>query len=196
MKLLVDENQRLHNENNILKVNANFDNQRKTDIIASQTKVQEKTIDALSYLQQHHQNTPKFELPHGFQLTDEEIEKYIKIGFPNAHNMILQKLFIEGRANDEIPLWCLDKSREKFVYKKDNWETEIGGKQLITTLSPISDQFNKYLISKYKEYLQLNKLEDFSHLQMRVLQAYDEKNKKEVIKESCNNFSIDKLFTL
>lgn len=194
LKQLLQENKELKKQNKELSKQVQEDNRRKTDIIAEQTKVQEKTIDVLAYLQQHHQDTPRLELPKDFQLTEDEIEHYLKIGFPDASVQILKRLFLNGRQLSEVPIWCLDESREKFAIKNNTWETEIGGNQLIKTIEPVNDQFNRYVINKYPEYSAENKLTEFNELQLRMLKAYDVKTKRNLVKTSCQEFNIKKLF--
>jgi cell division protein FtsB len=196
----------LTRENKKLSQQVQEDNRRKTDIIAEQTKVQEKTIDMLAYLQKNHQDTPRLELPKDFQLTEDEMERlsfgkayafdehYMKIGFPDASIQILKRLFLTDRALNEIPIWCLDESREKFAIKNSTWETEIGGTQLIKTIEPVNDQFNRYVINQYPKYSSEDKLSEFNELQLKMLKAYDAKTKRNLIRTSCQEFNIKKLF--
>jgi cell division protein FtsB len=194
MKQYQKEIKHLTKENKELSKQVQDDNRRKTDIIAEQTKVQEKTIDVLAYLQKNHQDTPRLELPKDFQLTEDEIEYYLKIGFPDASIQILKRLFLNGRQLNEVPIWCLDESREKFAIKNNTWETEIGGNQLIKTIEPVNDQFNRYVINQYPKYSSENKLTEFNELQANMLKAYDVKTKRNLIKGSCQEFHIKKLF--
>ena len=179
-------------KNNLLK-QALVDSYRKTDIIAEQTKVQEKVIDALTYLQQNHRETPRFELPLNFQLSDEEIERHIKMGFPAATLAIFLTIFKNEKQVGDIPIWCLDPSRDKFAIKRDGWETEIGGKQIMKTMEPIHDMFMKYVIKQYQSYLLNNRIHEFNELQLQILKAYDDKVKKDFIKVTGNEFNISKL---
>lgn len=184
----------LETHNKILLKQCFKDSNRKTEIIAEQTRVQEKAIDALTYLQQNHKNTPKFELPSNFQLSDSEIEKYIEMGFPAAMLQIFVTLFKANKTIDEIPIWCLDPSREKFAIKNEDWETEIGGKQIIQAIEPVNDMFMKYVIGQYNKYILNNRVSDYNELQLRILKAYDKRVKQDFVKITCNEFNVNKLF--
>lgn len=172
------------------------DNKNKTKIIEQQNIIQEKAIDALTYLQQNHQNTPAFEFPPRFQLTDEDIKRYINMNNTNALIDILRKMFLDGRPLQEVPLWCLDTSREKFAIKDNkDWQIEYGGNKLIKhALDPVHDQFLRYLGKISKDYLGTDKLCELIDIQQKVINMREDKTKKQVIKEACNEFNVKKVF--
>jgi hypothetical protein len=172
------------------------DNRDKTQIIAQQNVIQEKTIDALSYLQQHHKDTPKFEFPAGFLLTDEEMHKYI--GMNNIHALmdILKRAFLNNKTIEQVPLWCLDASREKFAIKDDGtWQIDYGGNTIIkSALDPVHDQFLRYILKISQDYVKTNNLQEFNDLQKKVIEMREDKTKKQVIKEACGEFNVKKVF--
>lgn len=172
------------------------DNKSKTQIIAQQNVIQEKTIDALAYLQANHKHTPKFEFPEGFLLTDDEMKRYINMNNTSALVEILRRMFWEDRPIEQIPLWCLDISREKFAIKDDHaWQIDYGGNKLINAvLNPVHDQFLRYVSKISKDYMNTDKVYDFIDIQNKIIEMWEDKTKREVVRKACNEFHIKKVF--
>lgn len=172
------------------------DNINKTEIIAQQTILQEKTVDALTYLQNHHKNTPKLELPH-VELSESELQKYIYTNNPLFQ--LVKKQLLEGKSREEISMWCLDGTREKFAIKDDNkWDIEYGCKRLIDyAFNTIHNQFQKYALKRSSEiniFENTPNLDELVDLSNRVIDMHNDKAKKAFVKDACNEFHINKLF--
>lgn len=190
--MLAEKNKKLESLEEIIHV----DNITKSEIIAHQTTVQEKTVDALTYLQKHHKNTPKLEFP-DVQLTDEEVEKYIYTSNPLFN--IVKILLLEGKSKEEVSMWCLDATREKFAIKDDKcWDVEYGCKRLVDfAFNTIHNQFQKYALKRSSEINMSDnspKIYEIIDLSNRVIDMHNEKARKAFVRDACNEFNVHKLF--
>uniref|UniRef100_A0A6C0LYI9 C2H2-type domain-containing protein n=1 Tax=viral metagenome TaxID=1070528 RepID=A0A6C0LYI9_9ZZZZ len=188
--------QEQNHKNKILEQIINEDSVNKTKIIAHQTKIQEKTIDMLTYLQQHHKNTPNLEFPE-LKLSDDEVKQYIWLTNPLFH--VVKKVFLDGKNKDEISMWCLDASREKFAIRdKDTWDIDYGCKKLINfAFNNVHNEFQRYVIKQTNTIRLFEKNEnrdDILDINHRVINMHNDKAKKQFIQDACNEFNINKLF--
>lgn len=191
--ILIQEQNR---KNKLLEQLINEDSANKTKIISHQVKIQEKTIDMLTYLQQHHNNTPNLEFPE-LKLSDDEVKQYMWLTNPLFH--VVKKVLLDGKNKNEISMWCLDASREKFAIRdKDTWDIDYGCKKLINfAFNNIHNEFQRYVIKQTSAIRLFEKNEnrdDILDINHRIVNMHNDKAKKQFIQEACNEFNINKLF--
>jgi len=74
-------------------------------------------------------NAPDLTAQPIYDMSNDDLKRYIDMGIPNGIVKMLQDYYIENIPNEKRSLWCLDASRIKYLVRKDNnWKIDIMGK--------------------------------------------------------------------
>lgn len=117
------------------------DNINKTSIISQQSTVQEKTIDYIRYLKENCKENPVITYPDKIELSQGQLENMVAVGAVGSGVNLLKSLYLEGKEPENLSVYCVDVSRQKFVLRHDEgWVVDAGGKTLMSkTLTPLVD---------------------------------------------------------
>lgn len=138
-------------------------------------------------------NAPNLSDIKQIKISDENMRKYIDKGIPDGAIEFIKDVWIKGTNPSDMPFWCVDPSRTKYIVKiNNNWEVDMGGDKIKNEILPIvkktfikfvgieNSRINEIPVKNMENLLDMQKNNGF------IVDLINKKNQKKILKKLTN----------
>lgn len=157
-----------------------------------------KTVN-MFHIMQHYK--PKYDYKElmNMPLTDDEINKYHRLGAEYAAEEMIRSRCIENMSVEERPIHCVDTARDKYVIRDNgDWMVDNNGEMIIEKTFPMLKQI--FMDNSSQEINKLSKKRDFDGIdkildnQRIAAETTLHRNDKKILKKFKNKISTKNIF--